>query len=243
MMLNADVVRTMFHKGDQRMLEVFKETVLDVDEPNPECPNIKKVVFDLVPADGSDPADYDFELSINDEDKGYLGFQALDLVFRGSATFGEEDSSRDVSFSAPLDKMRVEGQLVDEESPEILKLNKRAKKNAVKDFSLEIGNVNFEDTSLPAACADEVRQGLKNAVMTVYDSIWEGNLDYLSFLPIESFLPMLFTRQLNGVAWESKFAPTGLEFGFDPEMLFESTRKLSKKKAEMLKEINSEFST
>ena len=38
MMFNSDVLRTLFHKGDQRMLDAFKELKLTLDEPNENCP-------------------------------------------------------------------------------------------------------------------------------------------------------------------------------------------------------------
>lgn len=53
---------------------------------------------------------------------------------------------------------------------------------------------------------------------------------------------MIVIRHVGGFAMEQKLTPAAIEFGFDPEMLFERVRPTPKAKKGMLKEINSEFS-
>ena len=77
----------------------------------------------------------------------------------------------------------------------------------------------------------------------MYDSIWEGDMDSLSIMPVESFLPLIIIRHVGGFALEQKINSQAIEFGFDPEMVFESVRPTPEKKKSMLKEINSEFSS
>ena len=77
----------------------------------------------------------------------------------------------------------------------------------------------------------------------MYDSIWEGDMDSLSIMPVESFLPLIIIRHVGGFALEQKINSQAIEFGFDPEMVFESVRPTPSKKKSMLKEINSEFSS
>ena len=36
----------------------------------------------------------------------------------------------------------------------------------------------------------------------MYDSIWNGDLDSLSVMPVESFLPMILMRHVGGFATE-----------------------------------------
>ena len=79
--------------------------------------------------------------------------------------------------------------------------------------------------------------------MQMYDSIWEGNMDSLSIMPVESFLPLIMIRHVGGFAMEQTINSKSIEFGFDPEMVFESVRPTPAKKKSMLKEINSEFSS
>ena len=69
-----------------------------------------------------------------------------------------------------------------------------------------------------------------------------GDLDSLSLMPVESFLPIILIRHIGGFAIEQSISSTAIEYGFDPEMVFEQSRPIPKKKAEMLKEIKSEFS-
>ena len=77
----------------------------------------------------------------------------------------------------------------------------------------------------------------------MYDSIWGGDLDSLSIMPVESFLPLILIRHVGGFALEQKISSQAIQFGFDPEMVFESVRPTPAKKKSMLKEINSEFSS
>ena len=53
---------------------------------------------------------------------------------------------------------------------------------------------------------------------------------------------MILIRHIGGYAVEQSVTSTAIEYGFDPEMIFENARPTPKKKAEMLKEIKSEFS-
>lgn len=50
-------------------------------------------------------------------------------------------------------------------------------------------------------------------------------------------------RHVGGFALEQTIDSKAIQFGFDPEMVFESVRPTPAKKKSMLKEINSEFSS
>jgi hypothetical protein len=54
---------------------------------------------------------------------------------------------------------------------------------------------------------------------------------------------MILIRHVGGFAREQIISPASIEYGFDPEMLFERIRPTPSKKSGMLKEINSEFTT
>ena len=75
-----------------------------------------------------------------------------------------------------------------------------------------------------------------------YDEMWEGDFASLGKLPLESFLPMLFLKQVGSVATTFEITPVHLEYGFDPEIFYKNERPFFKKKRSMLKEIDSEFS-
>jgi len=76
----------------------------------------------------------------------------------------------------------------------------------------------------------------------MYDKLWAGDLESLVSMPVESFLPMIMVRHIGGFAMEQSVSPESIEFGFDPEMIFERVRPMPKKKPSMLKAINTEFS-
>lgn len=66
-------------------------------------------------------------------------------------------------------------------------------------------------------------------------------MDKLTNLPVESFLPLLLMKHLGSFAKTFEVTPRHLEYGFDPEMMYERQRPASKKKSDLYKEINSEF--
>jgi hypothetical protein len=129
MMLNSDVLTTLFNKGDQRMLEAFSDLSIAVDEPSQTCPTLTGGSFKLTTNEGVVLEDYDFDVSINDAEKGYLGFEGKDLRVTGTATLGE---GNDVAFSAPIDKLRLEIEYVPEDNTDVLEINKNAEKPTIK---------------------------------------------------------------------------------------------------------------
>jgi len=221
------------------MLEAFSDLKLNVEEKSEKCPTFESAVFSVVPNEGVDLDTYDFDVSLNDPEKGYLGFEGKDLRITGTATFGE---GHEVAFSAPIDKLKLEAEFVPEDNKEVLEINKKAMKPALKEFDLEIGTVVFADTTVLEGCSLEVHEGLIDGVMQMYDKLWAGDLESLVSMPVESFLPMIMIRHIGGFAMEQSLDPQSVEFGFDPEMIFERVRPMPKKKISMLKAINSEFS-
>ena len=90
LMFNTDVLRTLFAKGDQRMLEAFVDLKITLEEPSESCPDFTNTVFSIVPNEGIEKADYDFDISIKDEGKDYMGFEGKDLRMVGKSMFGED---------------------------------------------------------------------------------------------------------------------------------------------------------
>ena len=98
--------------------------------------------FSIKTQEGVAQDTYDFNLSINDPaQNGFWGFDATDLRIVGSANI------RDTHFGyeAPLNVFRVEVELQDEDVEEILKVNPKAKKPAIKEFLVEVGDVTLGD--------------------------------------------------------------------------------------------------
>jgi len=234
--MNSDVLRTLFHKGDQRMLEAFADLKLSLNEPSETCPGLSSATFSLVTKEGVDVDTFDFDLSLDD----WIGFESSELRIKGVT---ELDGS-EKSFTAPVDLFRMEAEFVAEDNADVLSINKKALKPTVKDFAFNLGDITFDDAaaSTSAACKSELEEGLVNGIMQMYESIWNGDLDSLSVMPVESFLPLIMIRHVGGFALEQNISSEAIEFGFDPEMVFESVRPTPAKKMSMLKEINSEFS-
>jgi len=59
---------------------------------------------------------------------------------------------------------------------------------------------------------------------------------------VESLTPLLLLKQIGSFAKVFEVNMDYLEYGFDPEMMFERIRKPSEKKASMLKLIETKFS-
>lgn len=238
--INSSVLETLFHKGDQRMFEAFTDLSLSREEEDSTCPDLSSATYKLTVADGIELNAYDFDVSINDESKGgYLGFEGPNLRVMGTAAFGEEH----ISFEAPVDLFRMEAEFIDEDNKDITDINKKAQKPSVKEFTFNLGQVTSTDgQQISEECAQWLSKGLSDGVIAQYDKLWSGDLDSLSVMPVESFLPMIMIRHVGGFAMEQKMNPEAIEFGFDPEMLFERVRATPKAKSGMLKEINSEFS-
>ena len=67
--INPDVLRTLFARGDQRMLDAFANLKLSVDEKNERCPDFSSAVFSMTVNEDVDLDTYDFDVSIKDADK------------------------------------------------------------------------------------------------------------------------------------------------------------------------------
>ena len=81
-------------------------------------------MFSIVTPEGVDPEDYNFDISINDEAKGYLGFEGNGLRITGNATFGDDE--REVSFTAPIHDFRLSAEFIAEDNKDVIEINKNA---------------------------------------------------------------------------------------------------------------------
>ena len=269
--INTDVLKTLFHKGDQRVLDAFTDLQVTIDEPEEKCPDFANTVFSLTTDEGIDPEEYDFDVHLNGDTKGseddsIMGFEGKNLRIVGTAAFrlpnaegeaapvakvnedGEaeaevEENTNKFSYSAPVKNFRLTGEFAAEDNPDVVKYNRNSQKPQVKEFQFELGSITFEDGSnVPEGCFETIHEGVTDGVNAIYDDLMSGDLDSLSLMPVESFLPIILIRHIGGFAIDQSVTSTAIEYGFDPEMVFEQSRPIPKKKAEMLKEIKSEFS-
>ena len=117
----------------------------------------------------------------------------------------------------------------------------------MKEFRLELGTVSLGD-DFPKDTQEEyesiqslLKAQIEAGIKSTYEDIWEGDLDKIANMPVESFLPMLALRHIGSFSKEFSLGPQNIEFGFDPEMYFERMREAPKKKKGLLKAIESEF--
>jgi len=130
-MLNSDVLTTLFNKGDQRMLEAFSDLPITIEEKSQTCPEMSGATFSVATQEGVDVDSYDFDVSLNDAEKGYLGFEGKDLRIKGKVTLAE---GKEVGFTAPVTKLRLEAEYIPEDNNDVLEINKNAEKPTVKLF-------------------------------------------------------------------------------------------------------------
>ena len=85
MRISGELIERIFHKGDQQMLDNFKEMSLD-DIIVDEVAVVSDLKASIHPVSG-DEESYDFVTSLNDPDLGFMGLQGdhLKVVGEGFA--------------------------------------------------------------------------------------------------------------------------------------------------------------
>lgn len=177
------------------MLDAFTDLKLSPTEKDEACPDLDSATFSLTTQEGVNINEYDFDLSLDD----WLGFGATDLRLKGTVKF---EGDREVNFTAPVEHFRLEAEFVPEDNNEVLQINPKALKPTVKDFKFDLGDIVLDDASISEGCKKALEEGLVEGVMQMYDSIWDGDLDSLSIMPVESFLPLILIRHVGGFALE-----------------------------------------
>lgn len=127
-----------------------------------------------------------------------------------------------------------------EDDQEVLDFNPFANKFDVQGLEVALSAFST-DPQLDAELTNQIQEQVYSSIQEAYDAIWEGDLQKLTNLPVESFLPLLLMKHLGSFAKNFEITEQHLEYGFDPEMAFAASRPISKKKQSMLKEIRSEF--
>jgi hypothetical protein len=184
----------LFHKGDQRILDGFQNmTAEDVD-------SLTGLEFGIDTNEGVSRDDYDFEVSLYNNPEDFLGFRGKDLRIVGKGAL----DSADFTFEIPINEVSMEVEWVPEDTEEILKVNKKAQKPQFKDVVLELGNTSFgEGFSGDAdAVGSQISEKVRESLMQYYNELWEGDINKISVMPVESFLPMIFLRYLVGFSRE-----------------------------------------
>lgn len=111
--------------------------------------------------------------------------------------------------------------MVPEEQKDVLKYNEHAKMPKQKPFAFKLGEFNFEDFDNSHESAEYIKQQVaiqvENCFHRTYTEIWEGDMQKIANLPVESFIPLLFISHLSRFAQEVSMNPKNIDMGFDPE--------------------------
>ena len=110
--LNSDIITTLFHKGDQRILDAFQD--IKVSPGEEEGAVFGDLDFSVDTPPGVSRDDYNFDVLIQDEkEPDFLGFRGADLLVSGSGSLADESV---FSFTVPIDKVEMELEWVPEDA-------------------------------------------------------------------------------------------------------------------------------
>jgi hypothetical protein len=84
--LNAELIKTVFHSGDQRILDIFTDLEWEENEGL-----LQEFIGSITTVQGVDPETYDFDIFLNDPTKKFIGFEGNNLRFLGKAKYDGKD--------------------------------------------------------------------------------------------------------------------------------------------------------
>ena len=130
--VNSDLIKSIFHSGDQRILENFNNLTFS-QEDQPLQSLTAKILPKLVDLDS-----YDFTVSLKDPIyQNFFGIMGKDLQVTGQATTAEGA----FDFEADIESFVVEVKEQQETSEKILEFNKNAKTFVPSDLKLQLGSI------------------------------------------------------------------------------------------------------
>jgi hypothetical protein len=182
--------------------------------------------------------DYDFTISMKDPlyDEMF-GVMGQDLSVIGQAT-GTDGVSFD--YEANLSTFMIDILEEPETDEKVLKFNKEAKQFVPGQFNVKVDDVKSE-TALSEEMLTLVQTTVTDLIKAEYDLMWQGDVESLQTLPVESLMPVLMLKHLGSFASTMIVSPDNIEYGFNPDQSF-GRKAPSARKASMLKEIESKFS-
>lgn len=117
--------------------------------------------------------------------------------------------------------LRVAAEMIPETSEDVLQYNPKAMAPTTKDLEIELGPLKFENFPEGHAESDYIKKQLRDSIIAsineTYNDIWDGDLERLADLPVESFVPMMFGKHVGSFASEFEITPEFVTYGFDPE--------------------------
>ena len=149
MKLSTELLSHLIHLSDQDILHYFQDLRISMRAyrgstqrgvvmrgPDDRCPEINIAIYSMVPNEDIDFESYDFDVSLNDKEKGYLGVEGKDLRIFGELTLNETET---LSFTAPIEAFKFEIDIVPDTNPDIIAVNRKAVMPELKEFKFEVG--------------------------------------------------------------------------------------------------------
>ena len=118
--MNSDIITTLFHKGDQRILDAFN----DIKAPAGDEDLVSGLQFSIETPEGIERDAFDFQVSLYNDPEDFLGFKTTELRVVGKGTLPGDSS--DFTFEVPIDLISMEVEWIAEDAAEILKVNPKA---------------------------------------------------------------------------------------------------------------------
>lgn len=149
----------------------------------------------------------------------------------------------EIHFVADVTKMNLELKELPETDFRILAIKEEALKYEVGEVDFEIATITAPDGSeLACGCFESlIREQVGELIKSNFAKIMKGDKESLLHLPVESLLPIMILKNLASMSTSFEISPAHLEYGFDPDVAFGGAKKMSPRKKEMLKEIDSQF--
>jgi hypothetical protein len=250
MRINSELIQTIFHTGDQRLLTNFVDLknaepiVKQKEENSEETWGVETMSITIKPKTGS-VDDYDFVLSLKDPTHDeFFGIKGKDLVVSGHAV---TMAGWAFDFEADITSFMVEIDELPETDPRILVAKESAVKYEQGTFHLDFSQFRYSEAGadfVEFTCEGMntlLKENSEEMIRSEYTKLWNGEKETLARLPIESLLPLLLLKNLGSVSTSFDMDHEQLEYGFDPDLAF--NRKITAKKAALLKDIDSKFIT
>jgi len=85
-----------------------------------------------------------------------------------------------------------------------------------KDPVIEVGDIAVKG-DIDAAFIPLIKDASEKSLKDTYDFVMSGDLESITKLPVESFVPFLFLRHMTNFAQKFELGSNSVEYGFNPE--------------------------
>lgn len=148
-----------------------------------------------------------------------MGFRANDLMYTGFGTYLQDEQSEPIEFTFEglVNQLVLEVELVPADE-EVLVFNENAVIPNGKDLVVEMGDIALQG-EVDAGFIPLIKEATEKSIKDTYDFVMSGDMDSITKLPVESFVPFLFLRHMTNFAQKFELAPNTVEYGFNPEQI------------------------